>query len=250
MKVASGWRRRFAVLAAAPVAAAALAAPALAHPHVFPLVKVTALFDDAGRFAGVHEKWSFDYDYSAIAKEQTDTDGNGSVDDAEMAKAWTEGLAWVAHYDYFTRLTVAGRKVEHGPPQDVAPKFFAGKLYVEFTLPLAEPQPVTLGAGIDVFDGEFYYDFEFDYPDVDAENAPASCVVDRRQQDNLDPVAVMLIRKLGLPADPSILNDPAAGYAVRVAIDCGGEASGITGFGSRSSSAPLPSRQPNGFTDN
>ena len=239
-----------AVLIAAPMAAASLVAPAAAHPHVFPLVKVTALFDDAGRFAGVHEKWSFDYDYSAIAKEQVDTDGSGSVDDAEMAKAWTEGLGWVTYYDYFTRLTVAGHKVEHGPPQDVTPKFFAGKLYIDFTLPLAEPVPVTLGAGVDVFDGEFYYDFEFDYPDVDAVNAPPACVVDRRQQANLDPVAVMLIRKLGLPADPSILNDPAAGYAVRVAIDCGGVASAITGFGAPSPSAPLPSRRQDSFTDN
>jgi ABC-type uncharacterized transport system substrate-binding protein len=236
-------------LATTPIATV-LVGPALAHPHVFPLVKVTALFDGAGRFSGVHEKWTFDYDYSAIAKELADTDDSKSIDDEEMARSWTEGLAWVAHHDYFTRLTVAGRPVPHGEPQDVNPRFFAGKLLVEFTLPLAEPQPVTLGAGIDVFDGEFYYDFEFDYPDVDATNAPAACMVDRRQQANLDPVAVMLIRKLGLPADPSILNDPAAGYAVRVAIDCGGIASAITGFGVPSPSAPLPSRRQDSFTDN
>jgi ABC-type uncharacterized transport system substrate-binding protein len=229
----------------------AMIGPAAAHPHVFPLVKVTALFDDVGRFSGVHEKWSFDYDYSAIAKEQADTDASGSVDEAETAKAMTDGgLGWIPYYDYFTRLTVAGRKVEHGPPQDVTPKFFAGKLYVEFTLPLVEPQPVTLGAGIDVFDGEFYYDFEFDYPDVDAVNSPPACIIDRRQQANLDPVAVMLIRKLGLPADPSVLNDPAAGYAVRVAIDCGGVASAITGFGAPAASPPLPKRPNTDFTDN
>jgi hypothetical protein len=49
---------------------------------------------------------------------------------------------------------------------------------------------------------------------------PASCQAARRQQPNLDPVAVMIIRKLGLSADPAVISDPAAGYAVRVAIDC------------------------------
>jgi len=31
---------------------------------------------------------------------------------------------------------------------------------------------------------------------------------------------VMLIRRLGLAADAAVINDPAAGFAVRVAIAC------------------------------
>jgi ABC-type uncharacterized transport system substrate-binding protein len=207
---------------AASVAFAALTAPAGAHPHVFPIVTVTALFDDAGRFSGVHEKWSFDYDYSDVVKQSSDDDRDGSVTPEELIKAMGQDgvLSWMPNANYFTRLTFAGRQIPHAQPKDIEAKLFAGKLIIEFTLPVAEPQVVTLGAGIDVFDPEFYYDIEFDYPDVEAPTAPAACEVARREKDNLDPVAVMLIRKLGLTADPKMLSDPAAGYAVRVAIDC------------------------------
>ncbi len=210
---------------AASLAALALigsAGSAAAHPHVFPVVTVTVLFDGAGRFTGVHEKWSFDYDYSATIKSTADKDGDGSLSDEELVKSLGEDgvLSWLPGGDYMTRLTIGGRPVARGEAQDVKPTAYAGKVLIEFTLPLKEPQAVTLGAGVDVFDPEFYFDIEFDYPDVEAPTAPAKCTVARREKENLDPVAVMIIKRLGLPADPKVLADPAAGYAVRIAIDC------------------------------
>jgi ABC-type uncharacterized transport system substrate-binding protein len=205
------------------LAATFLAAhPAIAHPHVFPVVTITVQFDDAGRFSGVHEKWSFDYDYSGVVKSTIDKDGDGSASPDELTAALgMDGvLSWLALGDYMTRLTLGGRPVARGEVKDPDVKFYAGKLLIEFTVPLKEPQPATLGAGVDVFDAEFYYDVEFDYPDVEATGTPASCQVTRREKDNLDPVAIMIIRKLGLTADPKVLSDPASGYAVRVAIDC------------------------------
>ena len=64
--------RRLPTLGAALMALIAGSASALAHPHVFPLVKVTAVFDDKGRVIGAQEKWTFDYDYSAIFKVEAD----------------------------------------------------------------------------------------------------------------------------------------------------------------------------------
>jgi ABC-type uncharacterized transport system substrate-binding protein len=225
------WRRRIhdlglgaLVLPLAGAACLAVPAPASAHPHVWIVVKVTMIFDDEGRFTAAKENWAFDYDFSAIFKEEADTDMSGSVSEDETAKGLADNLSWIPHYDYFTRLTVAGHQVNHKDPVDYTARYFAGKLYVEFTLPLEQPADIVLGAGVDVFDPEFYYDHEFDYPDVDAVKAPASCIVDRRTTPNLDPVAVMIIRKLGLSSDPTILNDPATGYAVRVAVNCGAAA--------------------------
>ena len=48
------------------------------HPHVWIAVKVTAIFDDQGRFVAAKENWDFDYDFSAIFKEQADTNADGS----------------------------------------------------------------------------------------------------------------------------------------------------------------------------
>jgi ABC-type uncharacterized transport system substrate-binding protein len=227
-----------------PLAVAALiacAAPAAAHPHVWITVKVTMVFDDQGQFTAAKENWAFDYDFSAIFKEEADTDMSGSISEEEAAQGLTDNLSWIPHYGYFTRLTVAGHEVAHKDPVDYGARFFAGKLYVQFTLPLQQPAIVDRGAGVDVFDPEFYYDHEFDYPDVDAVKTPDSCVVDRRSTPNLDPVAVMLIRKLGLPADPAVINDPATGYAVRVAVTCGAAATAALAAGTGVSSPP-PSR--------
>ncbi len=205
----------------ASVAAFATAAPSHAHPHVFPVVTVTALFDETGRFSGVREKWSFDYDYSGTIRAGIDTDGSGSISPEESAASLQPGgvLNWLVAGNYFTRLTVGGRPVPAGDAKAEA-TLFAGKLLLEFTVPLKEPQLTVLGAGIDVFDPEFFYDIEFDYPDVEAANAPKGCAVRRRVSDNLDPVAVMLMRRLGIGADPKVISDPAAGYAVRIAINC------------------------------
>lgn len=217
------WRKAAAGLALA-FSGALAPAPAAAHPHVFPLVRLTALFDGAGKLTGVRQKWSFDYDHSAVFKIEADTDRDGSVSAEELARATADYLGWIPRNDYFTRLTVAGRAVGHKGATDFRVRYFAGQLFVEFTLPLAEPADVERGAGVDVYDAEFYYDFEWDYPDVEAVAAPANCLVDRRVQPNLDPVAVMLIRQLKLPADPALLNDPATGYAVRLAVTCGADA--------------------------
>jgi ABC-type uncharacterized transport system substrate-binding protein len=198
--------------------AVAAATPAAAHPHVWITATVTPAFDDAGRWTSVHQKWSFDYDYSTLVSPQLDQDGDGAVDPAVLAEGGV--LSWILAKDFLTRLTIAGREVPRGQPQSLSIGVVSAKLVVEFTLPLAEPQVITLGAGVDVFDPEVYYDLVFDYPDIQAPTAPTSCVVDRRKQPNLDPMAVMLIRRLGLTVDPAVLNDPATGFAVRVAIDC------------------------------
>ena len=212
-----GW---LAVLTA--VCGIAAAAPASAHPHVWFTVTVAPAFDDAGRFASVHEKWYFDYDYSLLIGSQLDQNGDGVFSVDELIKTLTgDGpLAWILGKDFFTLLTVAGQKIDHGPAQDISVGVIDAKLVVEFTLPLAEPQAAAKGAEIDVFDPEVYYDVQFDHPDVVAPTAPASCTVGARPKDDLDPIAVMLIKRLGLPASPQVLNDPATGFTVRVEINC------------------------------
>jgi ABC-type uncharacterized transport system substrate-binding protein len=196
--------------------------PVGAHPHVWFTVTVAPTFDDAQRLSAVHEKWYFDYDYSLLVGSQLDQNGDGTFSVDELIKTLTgDGvLSWILNKDFFTLLTVGGQKVGHGPAQDLSVGVADAKLVVEFTLPLAEPQVPAQGAEIDVFDPEVYYDVQFDHPDIVASTAPASCSVAARPKDNLDPIAVMLIKRLGLPASPQVLNDPATGFTVRVEISC------------------------------
>jgi ABC-type uncharacterized transport system substrate-binding protein len=197
--------------------------PAAAHPHVFIDTIVEVIFDDSGQMTGVHEIWLFDYDAGDIMKIEADklgnNDGRGTEDELALLLP-NNKLNWIRDYNYFTRVTFAGREVEHLPPETIDVRLERSRVAIEFTVKLAEPLPVVADAGVDVFDGEYYYDFEFAANPVRAVGLPASCGVSRRTQANVDPMAVMLLRRLGLTADPAILNDPAAGYAVRLAVTC------------------------------
>lgn len=196
--------------------------PAAAHPHVWMTVTVSPKFDEAGRFLSVREKWYFDYDYSSIVGSQLDQNSDGVFSVEELIATISPGglLGWIGEKDWLTTLTVAGQKVANGPVTDISVGVADGRLVVAFTVALQEPQPAKLGAEIDVFDREVYYDVQFDNPDIEAPTAPASCRVAPRPKDDLDPVAVMIIKKLGLKADAAAINDPATGFSVRVTVNC------------------------------
>ena len=196
------------------------AAPAAAHPHVWINATVAPVFDEMGRFTAVHEKWTFDDTFTEGVGPDLDVNKDGILEASEIQNAAAAGVLWFVPAGYFTRVTIAGRQVATAAVKDFTVTIPGAHMVAEFTLPLAEPQTVALGAGIDLFDPEIYVDLQFADPPIDTARVPPSCTATRREQPNLDPVAVMLIRRLGLPADPAVVNDPAAGYAVRVAIDC------------------------------
>jgi ABC-type uncharacterized transport system substrate-binding protein len=183
---------------------------------------VSPAFDERGRLASVREKWVFDYDYSTLIGPRLDQNGDGAFTGEELMSHLGEGgiLSWILNANYFTRITLGGEPVEFGPAENLSVGVIEAALTVEFTLPLLDPPTIIGEAGVDVFDPDFYYDISFGSPGVEPANAPASCTVGRREGDNLDPVAVLLLRRLGLAANPAVINDPAAGYTLRVAIEC------------------------------
>jgi ABC-type uncharacterized transport system substrate-binding protein len=209
-------------LAMLPVALCVFATPAAAHPHVWMTVTVAPTFDASGRLASVHEKWFFDYDYSLLVGSQLDANGDGQFSVEELIMTISSGglLGWIAEKNYLTLFTVGGKQVPNGAVTGISVGVVDARLTVEFNVALPEPQLVKLGAEVDIFDPEVYYDVQFDKPDVTPVAAPASCSVVPRPKDELDPFAVMVIKRLGLPADPKIMNDPAVGFTVRVAITC------------------------------
>jgi len=213
-----------AVPAAATLLTAALAMlaaqPTAAHPHVWINATVAPVFDDQGRFAAVREKWTFDDTFTEGVGPDLDVNKDGILEASEIQDAAALGVLWFVPAGYFTRVNFGGEPVATGVAKDFTVTIPGAHMVAEFTLPLAAPQAVTSGAGIDVFDPEIYVDVQFADPPIEATRVPPACTVARREQPNLDPVAVMLIRRLGLPADPAVLSDPAAGYAVRVAIAC------------------------------
>src|SRR5262245_11118885 len=89
--------------------------PAGAHPEVTVKATLAPEFDATRRLAAVHEKWVFDYFYSAMVGPLLDRNGDGVFDVQELvATLGAQGpLGWIVEQDYLTRLTIAGREVPH-----------------------------------------------------------------------------------------------------------------------------------------
>jgi ABC-type uncharacterized transport system substrate-binding protein len=209
--------RRF-VLGAAVAGFAALvgSGPAGAHPHAWIDATVAPIFDEAGRFTAVRETWWFDYEYSLVVSRLLDPDGDGRLSIDELVSAIGEGgvLSWIASGDYLTRATIAGREVPPGAAATITVGIADARLVVDFTLPLTEPQVVTRGAGVDVFDRDLTFGIRFAEPAIDGSTAPRACKVDRWWAPDADPLvpdAVAMERFLQ--------QHP---YAVRVQIACSG----------------------------
>jgi ABC-type uncharacterized transport system substrate-binding protein len=219
---AAGFRR--AAVAAAAVLLSATAAGA--HPHVWITATIAPVVDEGGRLTAVHEKWTFDEVFTEGIGPELDVNKDGMLQDSEIQNSTRNGVLWFVPAGYFTRITVGGAAVATKPAEDLRVSIPGPGMILEFTLPLADPRPVAgvgggaTGAGIDVFDPDYYVDVQFADPPVDGGKVPASCQAAPRPKANLDPTAVMILRRLGLTTDPAILNDPAAGFAVRVAVEC------------------------------
>ena len=95
---------------------ALLAAPrAEAHPHVWIDATVTPIFDEAGRFAAIHEKWTFDAAFTEGIGPDLDVNKDGILEDSEIQNVTGGGSLWFVTPNYFTRITIAGRPVGRFP---------------------------------------------------------------------------------------------------------------------------------------
>ena len=180
--------------------------PSAAHPEVVLTAVVVPVFDAAGRLGAIQEKWSFDYEYSALVGMQLDRNGDGVFDVDELLKTIGPGgiLAWLTEKDYLTRVTVAGQTIAHTAAQSITVGVADARLVIEFTVSLTEPQVIARSADLELFDPDIYFGVEFDHSTVESPTAPAWCRIVPLRDESPDPAI-----------------DHAAGFRFRVAIDCG-----------------------------
>ena len=132
------------------------AGAAFAHPHSFVEADVTVLFDDEG-LAGFREKWIIDEMTAFAILEENRENGDGRLDDKEIAAIKEVSMGSLKDYAFFTDV-----RIDEEP---FKPKWFTdfhatldnGKLIYEFLIPChvkaAEiPKQVVMA----VYDESFY----------------------------------------------------------------------------------------------
>lgn len=130
-------------------------AAARAHPHGWIDIRTAVLTDDQGRITAIRQAWLFDEFYSAFMLDDFEQDG--LTREAGLARLLRQDVAALAPHDYFTRVEVDGEAVRFGEVRAYANGVAAGRIWLRFELPLAEPvDPSTAELRYAVFDPTYY----------------------------------------------------------------------------------------------
>lgn len=118
--------------------------------------RVTLVFDDNG-FAGVKQRWVIDEMTTWAVFELIEENGDGKLNDAEVAAIERESFGSIKDYNYFTKMLIDGQDF----PVEWATDFDAfmdqGKLVYTFFIPchVAAP-PTPREVKVAVFDPSFF----------------------------------------------------------------------------------------------
>jgi ABC-type uncharacterized transport system substrate-binding protein len=157
----------------------ALSGAALAHPHVWVTMHTNLVYGPDGSITGIRHAWAFDDMFSAFATQGLESKEKGKFTREELAPLAKVNIDSLKEYDYFTYVTVDGKKTRLGEPQ---PGYWLdykdSVLTLNFTLPFRTPVKAKL-LKIEIYDPTIFVDFEFakDKP-VETTGLPSGCKMD------------------------------------------------------------------------
>ncbi len=126
-----------------------------AHPHGWIDVRTEVLADARGRMTGLRQAWLFDELYSAFVLDEFEAEGLSREDG--LARLLDDDVTALAPFDYFTRVEVDGAVRDLGAARAYANGVAAGRIWLRFELPLAEPvDPATANVRYAVFDPTYF----------------------------------------------------------------------------------------------
>jgi len=131
------------------------AAAARAHPHAWIDVTTRIVLQDDGRIGAIVQEWLFDDFYSAFVMDSLrKTKGDTAEGITGIAR---ENLENLKPYGYFTVVRADGARVAAGTVTEFQSELRRKRLWLRFTLPLADPvDPVKQAVTYSVFDPTYY----------------------------------------------------------------------------------------------
>lgn len=195
--------------------------PALAHPHVWITASASALFDKAGNVIGVRNSWTMDTDYSALATEGLDRDGDGQFSEAELVPLSQENLEAMQEFEYFTYAYENGRKLPQGKAGNARQTMKDGKLTLIFDVPFATPvDPRKSAITYRVYDPTYFIEIVIE--SVSLTDAPQSCstLAEAPAQDESALATLEMLADKPPDWQPPVEQDFGALFADTVKITC------------------------------
>ena len=153
--------------------------PARAHPHVWVTMQWELVYAPDGTITGIRHAWAFDDMFSAFATQGYESKVKGEFTREELQPLAQVNVESLKEYDYFTYVTIDGKKVKLKEP---APGYYLewkdAVLTLHFTLPFEKPVK-TREMQVEVYDPSIFVDFSFAKQNpAKLVEAPAGCKAD------------------------------------------------------------------------
>jgi ABC-type uncharacterized transport system substrate-binding protein len=153
-------------------------APAQAHPHVWIEMRSDVVFNEQGLIQGLNVIWTFDDNYTQMALDGLDTNGDGVYSQSEIEPLTKENINSLKDYGFFTVMRFNGEKQEIGEVTEFGQIWSNDKLQLHFQVPMKAPVDPTKGEFVaKVYDPDFFIaiDYVKDDPVTVIGNMPKSC---------------------------------------------------------------------------
>ena len=179
---------------------------ASAHPHVW-VDSTSELVFEKGQLTGIRHRWKFDEAYSDFASQGFDTNKDGKLSREELQPLAKINVTSLNDFDFFTQVTKGDYDAGFSAPQDYWLEQDGNQLVLHFTLPLARPVAAKGKMTVEIYDPDYFVDFELAEKDpVVLDNAPTSCKVAVSAGKGPAPGAAAILALIGaqqraLPAD-------------------------------------------------
>ena len=134
--------------------------PTLAHPHVWIKGSVELIF--AGReIRAMEVTWTLDDLYSTLVREDFDADGDGVMNEAELAEVVRMQLEEdLAPYSYFTHLTIGGERLRVTEVENFRARFEDDLLSFTFMVQMPKAvDPTKTEFAFGLYDEEYFIEF-------------------------------------------------------------------------------------------
>lgn len=195
---------------------------AQAHPHVFVDATGGFRFHD-GALTGLRIVWQYDAFTTLLLYDQLDLDkdGDGALDDADMAEIVRGETVWDPGYEGDTYLWIGGAKQALSQPMNGAARMVGDAVEVSFDMALEQPVPVAgLRASLKLYDPFYYY--AYDIPGAPLMlDAPGNCraetvpfVADAQSRELQE--QLLQLSQEELPDDPNV----GARFADEIVLQC------------------------------
>ncbi len=148
---------------------------AYAHPHIFIDAKFEAVAGPDGTISELRNVWTFDEVFSSSVLLDFDKNGDMNLDAAELKNVGKTVRNSLAQYNYYTNISLDGKKIEIGKPDRIRADYNDDALTLTFSVKPLTRMPLKGLLIFGIYDPTLYTAVDFDRDENMATTGFSAC---------------------------------------------------------------------------